>query len=263
MTGMARSSPAPDRGRERSRPAHSQPAAVPGLGDRHGCQGGTLPGHRPLPPPDGPAGGSFGPIWPGRRKKRRTESAGSDVPPSVRSGSDAQMLASLLAVGHGFTTEPFWNVAGNSLIAGLIAHIGTYPLKERHLRAVAPMAVPRRPGNGHRRHARQEPDSKPHGAGPTRRLPDRAARPYAALHPRDRLQLHRRLVLRTGRALLTSLVIQVARLVRGAADHRLHRGSCGKTRQPQIAVAAVDGHATDNSHAAHDHAAPANAIPVG
>ena len=43
------------------------------------------------------------------------------------------MLASLLAVGHAFEREPFWNITANGLISGLIAHIATYPAQERHL----------------------------------------------------------------------------------------------------------------------------------
>jgi type IV secretion system protein VirD4 len=47
--------------------------------------------------------------------------------------SDAEMLASLLAVGNQYSTDPFWNTTANGLIAALIAHIATYPEKERHL----------------------------------------------------------------------------------------------------------------------------------
>jgi type IV secretion system protein VirD4 len=46
--------------------------------------------------------------------------------------SDAEMLASLLAVGNTSATEPFWNIMANGLIAGLIAHIGSAP-GGRHL----------------------------------------------------------------------------------------------------------------------------------
>jgi type IV secretion system protein VirD4 len=46
--------------------------------------------------------------------------------------SDAQMLASLLSVGHE-TRDPFWTISASSLIAGLIAHIATLAPKERHL----------------------------------------------------------------------------------------------------------------------------------
>jgi type IV secretion system protein VirD4 len=53
--------------------------------------------------------------------------------PRADPDSDAEMLASLLAVGHEFGREPYWNVTGNGIIAGLIAHIATYPQKERHL----------------------------------------------------------------------------------------------------------------------------------
>jgi len=47
--------------------------------------------------------------------------------------SDAEMLASLLAVGNEYSTDPFWNTTANGLIAALIAHIATYPEKDRHL----------------------------------------------------------------------------------------------------------------------------------
>jgi len=48
--------------------------------------------------------------------------------------SDAEMLAALLAEGHQFAKEPFWNQTANGLIAGLIAHIATTePPKNRHL----------------------------------------------------------------------------------------------------------------------------------
>jgi type IV secretion system protein VirD4 len=47
--------------------------------------------------------------------------------------SDAEMLASLLAVGNEFTKEPFWNTAANGLTSALIAHIASQAPKERHL----------------------------------------------------------------------------------------------------------------------------------
>ncbi len=47
--------------------------------------------------------------------------------------SDAEMLASLLAVGNEYRTDPYWNTMANGLIAGLIAHIATYPPQDRHL----------------------------------------------------------------------------------------------------------------------------------
>ncbi len=47
--------------------------------------------------------------------------------------SDAEMLASLLAVGNTFEKEPYWNITANGLIAGLIAHIASLPPKDRHL----------------------------------------------------------------------------------------------------------------------------------
>jgi type IV secretion system protein VirD4 len=45
--------------------------------------------------------------------------------PGAEVDSDAEMLASLLAVGHEFVKEPFWNITASGLIAGLIAHIAT------------------------------------------------------------------------------------------------------------------------------------------
>ncbi len=47
--------------------------------------------------------------------------------------SDAEMLASLLAVGHQFSREPYWNITANGLMAGLIAHIASQASKDRHL----------------------------------------------------------------------------------------------------------------------------------
>jgi type IV secretion system protein VirD4 len=47
--------------------------------------------------------------------------------------SDAETLASLLATGNEYRTDPYWNTMANGLIAGLIAHIATYPPQERHL----------------------------------------------------------------------------------------------------------------------------------
>jgi type IV secretion system protein VirD4 len=38
--------------------------------------------------------------------------------------SDSEMIASMLAVGHEFTTDPYWTDTGVGLTAGLIAHIG-------------------------------------------------------------------------------------------------------------------------------------------
>ena len=38
---------------------------------------------------------------------------------------DAEMLASLLSVGHRFTTDPFWNDSADGFLAGLIAHIAS------------------------------------------------------------------------------------------------------------------------------------------
>jgi type IV secretion system protein VirD4 len=47
--------------------------------------------------------------------------------------SDAEMIASLLAVGHESSREPYWNDTANGLIGALIAHIASYRTKERHL----------------------------------------------------------------------------------------------------------------------------------
>jgi type IV secretion system protein VirD4 len=47
--------------------------------------------------------------------------------------SDSEMLASLLAVGNRFSTEPFWNTTANGLMAALIAQIASYSPAERHL----------------------------------------------------------------------------------------------------------------------------------
>ena len=47
--------------------------------------------------------------------------------------SDAEMLASLLAVGHQFSREPFWDTTAKGLLAGLIAHIANGAPGERHL----------------------------------------------------------------------------------------------------------------------------------
>jgi type IV secretion system protein VirD4 len=56
-----------------------------------------------------------------------------DLPGSA-ADSDAEMLASLLAAGHEFAREPFWNDTANWLVEGLIAHIATTEApKNRHL----------------------------------------------------------------------------------------------------------------------------------
>jgi type IV secretion system protein VirD4 len=47
--------------------------------------------------------------------------------------SDSEMLASLLGVGHEFSSDPYWGTMANGLSAALIAHIASYPPKERHL----------------------------------------------------------------------------------------------------------------------------------
>ena len=47
---------------------------------------------------------------------------------------DAEMLASLLSVGHHFRDDPFWSDSASALMAGLIAHIATaVPKEERTL----------------------------------------------------------------------------------------------------------------------------------
>ena len=38
--------------------------------------------------------------------------------------SDSEMIASMLSIGHEFTTDPYWTDTGVGLTAGLIAHIG-------------------------------------------------------------------------------------------------------------------------------------------
>ena len=54
--------------------------------------------------------------------------------PGANSDADAQMLATLLASGHHFRSDPFWTDMANALIGGLIAHIATtYPPAQRHL----------------------------------------------------------------------------------------------------------------------------------
>jgi len=48
--------------------------------------------------------------------------------------SDSEMIASLLAVGHEFATDRYWNDTATALISGLIAHIGsTAKPSERNL----------------------------------------------------------------------------------------------------------------------------------
>ena len=47
--------------------------------------------------------------------------------------SDAEMLASLLAVGNQYGKDPFWNTTANGLTAALIAKITNNPPHERHL----------------------------------------------------------------------------------------------------------------------------------
>jgi type IV secretion system protein VirD4 len=53
--------------------------------------------------------------------------------PRSDTDSDAEMLASLLAVGNTFEREPYWNITANGLISALIAHIAGYAAKDRHL----------------------------------------------------------------------------------------------------------------------------------
>jgi type IV secretion system protein VirD4 len=47
--------------------------------------------------------------------------------------TDAEMFASMLAVGHECKIDAYWNITANGLISGLIAHIASGPPKERHL----------------------------------------------------------------------------------------------------------------------------------
>ena len=63
--------------------------------------------------------------------------------------SDSEMLASLLAVGHEFARDPFWNITANGLIAGLIAHIASYAAEGATPRPAARLALPPRHGYGH------------------------------------------------------------------------------------------------------------------
>jgi type IV secretion system protein VirD4 len=53
--------------------------------------------------------------------------------PRADADSDSEMLASLLAVGHESADDPFWHTSAKGLIAGLIAHIASYPPGQRHL----------------------------------------------------------------------------------------------------------------------------------
>lgn len=47
---------------------------------------------------------------------------------------DAEMLASMLSVGHHFADDPFWSDSASAIMAGLIAHIAsTSPKKDRNL----------------------------------------------------------------------------------------------------------------------------------
>ncbi len=47
---------------------------------------------------------------------------------------DAEMLASMLSVGHHFADDPFWSDSASAIMAGLIAHIAsTSPKRERNL----------------------------------------------------------------------------------------------------------------------------------
>jgi hypothetical protein len=47
-----------------------------------------------------------------------------DLPGAVVD-SNAEMMASLLSVGHQFSRDPFWSDSAPGLVGGLIAHIGT------------------------------------------------------------------------------------------------------------------------------------------
>ena len=47
--------------------------------------------------------------------------SGSDVE------TDAQTLAAMLAVGHGFSKDPFWDTSATRLITGVIAHLAGTP----------------------------------------------------------------------------------------------------------------------------------------
>lgn len=50
---------------------------------------------------------------------------------------DAEMLASMLSVGHHFADDPFWSDSASAIMAGLIAHIAsTFPKEERNLNSL-------------------------------------------------------------------------------------------------------------------------------
>lgn len=53
--------------------------------------------------------------------------------PRADSDSDAEMLASLLAVGNEYASDPFWNTTANGLLAALIAQIASNSPNDRHL----------------------------------------------------------------------------------------------------------------------------------
>ncbi len=107
--------------------------------------------------------------------------------------SDAEMLASLLAVGHQFSREPFWDTTAKGLLAGLIAHIANGAPGERHLGGLARLALPSRHGLRDRSGTRPERDQEPHGTRPLSRLSGSAARADAAVHTHNGVQLHQRL----------------------------------------------------------------------
>ncbi|MCA9094959.1 MAG: type IV secretory system conjugative DNA transfer family protein [Planctomycetaceae bacterium] len=52
--------------------------------------------------------------------------------PGVRPEVECEMLASLLAEGHDFSTDPYWNDTSRGLMSGLIDHIRTLPPAERN-----------------------------------------------------------------------------------------------------------------------------------
>jgi type IV secretion system protein VirD4 len=53
--------------------------------------------------------------------------------PRADADSDAEMLASLLSVGAHIERDPYWTIAANGLISGLIAHIARAAPEYRHL----------------------------------------------------------------------------------------------------------------------------------
>ncbi len=50
---------------------------------------------------------------------------------------DAEMLASMLSVGHHFADDPFWSDSASAIMAGLIAHIASsFPKAKRNLNSL-------------------------------------------------------------------------------------------------------------------------------